>query len=78
MSAAHEITYSIFVYIEGAVSGASSGGSAGSELSATELSKEAPEIAGLTFTEETKAEEAEYYKIFKYEGGITCIEIDLG
>lgn len=78
MSAAHEIIYSIFVYIEGASGGDASEQAAAGKLSATELSKEAPKIAGLTFAEETKAEEAEYYKIFKYEGGITCIEIDLG
>lgn len=76
MSAAHEITYRIFVYIEGM-----DGESPSSDLSAKELSsdvgqdKETHEIPGLTFTEETETEYAEYFRIFRYEGGITCIEV---
>lgn len=64
MSSDHEITYRIFVYLEEADNG----------LLSKESGGEAPKIAGLAFKDETKAGKAEYYRIFNYEGGITCIE----
>lgn len=78
MSSAHEISYTVFVYIEEKDSkGSEAKASAGDNgLSPSELSKTAPKIAGLTFIEETEAEYAVNYKIFHYEGGITCIETD--
>lgn len=68
MSSNHEITYSVFVYLEEADDGSSLG----------ESGDEAPKIAGLTFKDEKKAENAEHYRIFRYEEGITCIETKPG
>lgn len=76
MSTAHEITYSIFVYIEDMDGESlSSGSSVRDPSSSVQPDKETQEIPGLTFTEETKTEYAEYFRIFRYEGGITCIEV---
>lgn len=75
MSAAHEITYSIFVYI----AGADKTGADSSELSKNdELSEKAPEIAGLDYVNEEKVEHAKYFKIYHYDQDISLIEIDLG
>ncbi len=74
MSAAHEITYSIFVYIEDR-DGESSGSSSREDSSLIQSGKGAYEIPGLIFSEETKTEDAEYFRIFRYEGGITCIQV---
>lgn len=73
MSSAHEIAYSIFIYIEGAFEDA--GEQPEGEPSQTE-SLEAPKIEGLIFKRETAAEKAELFKIFHYKGGIACIEVD--
>ena len=79
MSAAHEITYSIFIYLN-AANETSSGTVTSSTTVGTEntLDEEAPTIAGLTVSEDSEVatDEAEYLKIFKYENGITLIEID--
>lgn len=69
MSSAHEITYSIFVYIKETADN-------GSRDSAVKEGE--TDIPGLTFTRETKIENARYCKIFHYEGGIICIEINMG
>ncbi len=74
MSAAHEIEYSIFVYLaaaDGEKSAAAEAG--GGEL----LDEEAPKIQGLTYQEETEVSYAEYFKLYRYEQGITLLEIDL-
>ena len=71
MSAAHEITYNIFVYLA-----AAGGSGAVGNLSTTELSKEAPEIIGLEYESEVKTQYAELFKIFQYQDGITLVEVD--
>lgn len=85
MSSAHEIAYSIFIYIGEADGGASKRTDGDTpalsntgEWSGTELSKEAPQIANLAFERETAAEHAEFFRIFHYEGGLTLIETDSG
>ena len=72
MSAAHEITYTMFVYIAGA--DAQKGGALSNN---EELDKEAPVIPGLTFESEEKLEYAENFKIFNYSDGIRLLEIDM-
>lgn len=37
----------------------------------------APEIIGLEYQSETKAEYAKYFKIYHYDQGITLLEIDM-
>lgn len=67
MSASHEITYSIYVYLKAA-----------DQSSKTENGDgEAPEIVGLSYESETKLEHAEYFRIFNYSDGIKLIEIDM-
>lgn len=72
MSAAHEITYTIFVYIAGA--DAQKGGALTSN---SRLDTEAPVIAGLEYAGEEKIENAEFFKIFNYQDGIRLLEIDM-
>lgn len=72
MSAAHEIGYTIFVYIAGADA------KKGNDLTANEkLDEEAPVIAGLEFKDEEKIDHAEFFKIFNYEEGIRLLEVDM-
>lgn len=74
MSAAHEITYSIFVYIAGADKAVSDS----SELSKNDsLSEKAPEIAGLEYVDEEKIEHAKFFKIYHYDQDVSLIEVDL-
>jgi hypothetical protein len=77
MSTAHEITYSIFVYL--AETGETSGNTVtGTTLGSSKtLDTEAPEIPGLEYEEEVTLEYAEYFKIYKYENDITLLEIDM-
>ena len=92
MSAAHEIKYTILVYIaEAAKANASTRangkeitviGVNGSDSSKTaaaskKLDEVAPEIIGLEYQSETKAEHAKYFKIYHYDQGITLLEIDM-
>lgn len=92
MSTAHEIKYTIFVYIaEAAKANASARangkeitviGANGSDSSKTaaaskKLDEVAPEIIGLEYQSETKAEHAKYFKIYHYDQGITLLEIDM-
>ena len=92
MSAAHEIKYTIFVYIaEAAKANASTRangkeitviGVNGSDSSKTaaaskKLDEVAPEIIGLEYQSETKLDYAEYFKIYHYDQGITLLEIDM-
>ena len=71
MSAAHEIKYNIFVYLA-----AAGGSGAVGNLSTTELSKEAPEIIGLKYESEVETQYAELFKVFRYQDGITLVEVD--
>lgn len=92
MSTAHEIKYTIFVYIaEAAKANASARangkevtviGANGSDSSKTatankKMDEVAPEIIGLEYRSETKAEYAKYFKIYHYDQGITLLEIDM-
>ena len=77
MTQAHEIEYTIFIYL--AAANNSTAGDSTSGLVSTsnkELDKTAPEIVGLTYESETKLENAEYFKIYNYEDGIVLLEID--
>ena len=83
MSTAHEITYSILVYLsaadeagDGSVSadGSSSGRNFGSN---EKLDEKAPDIIGLEYKSETKLDYAKYYKIYHYDKDVTLLEIDM-
>ena len=75
MSAAHEITYTIYIYIAGA--DASSSDASGEKLDNNSLSEKAPEIIGLDYVKEAEIEYAEYFKMYYYKDGITLIEVDM-
>lgn len=76
MSVAHEITYTIFVYLAEAAK--ADGLNIGSTIVSNEkLDEEAPDILGLEYESETETEYAEYFKIYHYKDGITLLEIDL-
>ena len=77
MSTAHEVAYNIFIYLAAAgeaddktVIGSGMG-------SSKKLDEEAPDILGLEYEDEVTLDYAEYFKIYKYEQGITLLEIDL-
>lgn len=72
MSAAHEVTYTMFVYIAGA--DAQKGGALTNN---DKLDEEAPVIPGLEFIDEEKLEYAEYFKVFNYADGIRLLEVDM-
>lgn len=83
MSTAHEITYSILVYLsaadeagDGSVSadGSSSGRNFGSN---EKLDEKAPNIIGLEYKSETKLDYAKYFKIYHYDKDVTLLEIDM-
>ena len=78
MSQAHEITYSIFVYLAGAqeAEGSSVIG-AGMASESKKLDQEAPSIIGLEYQGEVELNHAQYFKIYEYEQGIKLLEIDL-
>ncbi len=77
MTNAHEIEYTIFVYLA-AANNTTAGDSTSGLVSTSnkELDKTAPQIVGLTYKSETKLENAEYFKIYNYEDGIVLLEID--
>lgn len=92
MSAAHEIKYTIFVYIAEAAKANASTRAKGKEITvigvngsdssktaaaSKKLDEVAPEIIGLEYQSETKAEHAKYFKIYHYDQGITLLEIDM-
>ena len=90
MSTAHEIKYTIFVYIAEAAKASARAngkevtviGANGSDSSKTatankKMDEVAPEIIGLEYQSETKAEYAKYFKIYHYDQGITLLEIDM-
>lgn len=83
MSTAHEITYSILVYLsaadeagDGSVSadGSSSGRNFGSN---EKLDEKAPDIIGLEYKSETKLDYAKYFKIYHYDKDVILLEIDM-
>lgn len=83
MSTAHEITYSILVYLsaadeagDGSISadGSSSGRNFGSN---EKLDEKAPDIIGLEYKSETKLDYAKYFKIYHYDKDVTLLEIDM-
>lgn len=76
MSTAHEISYSIFIYLSAAAKADGTTVSGETNLSADTLDEKAPEIMGLSYQSETKVEHAEYFKIYHYDQGITLLEID--
>ena len=76
MSTAHEISYSIFIYLSAAAKADGTTVSGETNLSADTLDEKAPEIMGLSYQSETKVEYAEYFKIYHYDQGITLLEID--
>ena len=78
MSTAHEICYSIFIYLSAAAKADGTTVSGETNLSADTLDEKAPEIMGLSYQSETKVEHAEYFKIYHYDQGITLLEIDQG
>ena len=75
MSTAHEISYSIFIYLSAAAKADGTTVSGETNLSADTLDEKAPEIMGLSYQSETKVEHAEYFKIYHYDQGITLLEI---
>lgn len=81
MSAAHEIEYSIMVYLaaaDGDGSGAAAGDGSGMNFgSKDKLDEKAPDIIGLKYKSETKLDYADYFKIYHYDDDITLLEIDL-
>lgn len=72
MSVAHEVAYTIFVYLAAAGNGKGAG-----IVQNKTLDDEAPEIMGLNYESETKLEHAEYFKIYHYDKGITLLEVDV-
>lgn len=72
MSVAHEISYTIFVYLAAAGNGKDAG-----NVQNKTLDDKAPEIMGLNYESETKLEHAEYFKIYHYDKGITLLEVDV-
>lgn len=81
MSAAHEIEYSIMVYLaaaDGDGSGVAAGDGNGTNFgSKDKLDEKAPDIIGLKYKSETKLDYANYFKIYHYDDDITLLEIDL-
>ena len=73
MSVAHEIEYTIFVYLATAGNGTTLGGASANK----QLDEKAPDIMGLAYQSETKLDYAEYFKIYHYDQGITLLEIDM-
>lgn len=77
MSVAHEIEYTIFIYLATANGGTSANGTDASTSSNQKLDEKAPEIIGLEYQSETKLDYAEYFKIYHYDQGIVLLEIDM-
>lgn len=70
MSAAHEITYNIYIYLAAADKSATEGNK-------NQNSEEAPQIVGLNYQSETKLDNAKLLHIYNYDEGITLLEIDM-
>ena len=79
MSQPHWVRYTIYIYKKGAGAGKNSNTEEGDDGHVThtkKLSKKAPDLMGLEFKEEIKVENAELFKIYKYEKDIILIEVD--
>lgn len=80
MSQPHWIKYNIYIYKKGADGGkngkTAEDGDDGHTTQTKKLSSKAPDLMGLEFDKEIKVEHAKYFKIYKYEQGITLIEVD--
>lgn len=86
MSQAHEVTYTIYIYLA-AAAGIQAVESVDPENPPREnsiistgnlkLDDAAPVIAGMEYEDEVTPEHAEYFRIYRYEGGITLLEIDM-
>ncbi len=77
MSAAHEVTYTIFVYIAAAEGkNAADVIDNGTIGESNKMDETAPTIVGVSGGEEIKLEYAEYLKMFRYDNGMVLIEID--
>lgn len=72
MSSAHWVRYTI--YIAKAEGGAST---KATTLSTYKMPSEAPTITGLTYKSTVKIKKAKYFRIYKYNGGVTLIVMDL-
>ena len=77
MSAAHEVTYTIFVYIA-AAEGKDAADVKDNETigESNKMDETAPTIVGVSGGEEIKLEHVEYLKMFRYDNGLILIEID--
>ncbi|MDO4207831.1 MAG: hypothetical protein Q4D15_09615, partial [Lachnospiraceae bacterium] len=77
MSAAHEVAYTIFVYIA-AAEGKDAADVKDNETigESNKMDETAPTIVGVSGGEEIKLEHAEYLKMFSYDNGMVLIEID--
>lgn len=80
MSQPHWIKYTIFIYKAGADAGAknAAAGTDGHVTNTKALTDKAPDLLGLKQTGTEKIKYAKYFKIFRYEQGITLISIDQG
>lgn len=79
MSTPHWVQYTIYIY-SAAAAAAGDGGSvvlSGDTIGKTELSEEAPEIIGLEYESTVDIESAKLFKIYKYEGDITLVQVDI-
>lgn len=80
MSQPHWVKYNIYIYKRGAGTSKSgkttAEGDDGHVTHTKKLSSKAPDLMGLEFKEEVEVEHAKYFKIYKYEQGITLIEVD--
>ena len=77
MSAAHEITYTIYVGLNAAKNTDGKGTEAGNESGNKKLDEQAPDISGLTYQSETKLDYAKYFKLYHYDQDITLLEVDM-
>ena len=77
MSAAHEITYTIYVGLNAAKSADGKGSTANNESGNQKLDEQAPDISGLTYQSETKLGYAKYFKLYHYDQDITLLEVDM-
>ena len=77
MSAAHEITYTIYVGLNAAKNADGKGTTAGNESGNKKLDEQAPDISGLTYQSETKLDYAKYFKLYHYDQDITLLEVDM-
>lgn len=77
MSAAHEITYNIYVSLAAAANGNGASTATSGVTNYNKLDEEAPQIMGLEYKEEVALNHAEHFKIFQYDQGISLLEIDM-